>query len=90
MEFLVKEGVPLRSAHEAVGKLVRTCEERRCQLRELPAESFDTIRPGLAQKVQAVLGVQQALLAMKSYGSTAPAEVEKQLQLWEKRLMGKD
>src|SRR5205085_124796 len=26
MEFLVKQGVPLRSAHEAVGKLVRQCE----------------------------------------------------------------
>src|SRR5205814_7465484 len=29
MEFLVQQGVPLRSAHEAVGKLVRTCEARR-------------------------------------------------------------
>jgi argininosuccinate lyase len=86
MEFLVKEGVPLRSAHEAVGKLVRMCEERRCQLRELPAEAYDAIRPGLAAKVQVVLGVAQALAAMQSFGSTAPVEVERQLLLWEKRL----
>src|SRR5439155_3003896 len=30
MEFLIGQGVPQRSAHEAVGKLVRLCEERRC------------------------------------------------------------
>jgi argininosuccinate lyase len=88
MEFLVKEGVPLRSAHEAVGKLVKSCEERRCQLRDLPAEMYNAIRPGLAVKVTTVLGVAQALAAMQSYGSTAPAEVEKQLQVWEKRLLG--
>src|SRR5437588_2904651 len=32
MEFLIARGVPQRSAHEAVGKLVRLCEERRCRL----------------------------------------------------------
>jgi argininosuccinate lyase len=29
MEFFVKQGVPLRSAHEAVGRLIRQCEERK-------------------------------------------------------------
>src|SRR5438874_431682 len=35
MECFVKHGVPLRSAHEAVGKLVRQCEERNCKLADL-------------------------------------------------------
>jgi len=86
MEFLVKEGLPLRSAHEAVGKLVRLSEERRGRLRDLPAEVFENIKPGLAAKMQGVLGVAQALAAMRSYGSTAPAEVEKQLQRWKANL----
>ena len=89
MEFLVKEGLPLRSAHEAVGKLVRTCEERRWRLRDVPAEVYDDIRPGLAGKVPQVLGVVNALNAMQSYGSTAPAEVEKQIKLWSVRLDAK-
>jgi argininosuccinate lyase len=88
MEFLVKEGVPLRSAHEAVGKLVKQCEERRCRLAELPKESFEAIRAGLAAKVQQVLGVKNALAAFQSYGSTAPAEVDKQLESWKRRLQG--
>jgi argininosuccinate lyase len=86
MEFLVKEGVPLRSAHEAVGKLVRSCEEKKCRLAQLPAETFDAIRPGLGSKVYGVLGVANALKAFRSHGSTAPAEVEKQLEAWRRRL----
>src|SRR5207244_22885 len=40
MEFLVKEGIPLRSAHEAVGKLVKEAETRRSRLAQLPKEAF--------------------------------------------------
>ena len=38
MEFLIAQGLPMRSAHESVGKLVRLSEERGCRLAELPAE----------------------------------------------------
>jgi argininosuccinate lyase len=86
MEFLVKEGVPLRSAHEAVGALVKQCEERKCRLAELPKEAFEAIRAGLGAKVFGVLGVKNALAAFQSFGSTAPAEVEKQLAAWKTRL----
>ncbi len=37
MEFCIAQGVPMRAAHEAVGKLVRLCEQRRCRLAELEA-----------------------------------------------------
>ncbi len=86
MEFLVMQGVPLRSAHEAVGKLVRLCEEKRCRLAQLPAEIYDSIRQGLGSKVYNVLGVPNALAAFRSYGSTAPGEVEEQIKRWRARL----
>jgi argininosuccinate lyase len=86
MEFFVKQGIPLRSAHEAVGKLVRQCEERKCRLVDLPAATFDAIQPGLSGKVGQVLGVTNALAAFQSYGSTAPTEVAKQLEAWRNRL----
>lgn len=86
MEFLIAQGVPMRSAHEAVGKLVRLCEERRCSLAELPAEVYEAIRPGLGSGVYQVLGVANALAAFRSVGSTAPAEVEKQMTVWRERL----
>ena len=86
MEFLVKKDVPLRSAHEAVGKLVRQCEERRCRLAELPPEVYDSVSAGLGSEVYQVLGVANALAAFQSYGSTAPAEVDRQLAAWRARL----
>jgi argininosuccinate lyase len=86
MEFFVKQGVPLRSAHEAVGRLIRLCEERKCKLVELPGEAYDAIQPGLSGKVGAVLGVKNALAAFQSFGSTAPTMVAQQIEVWRKRL----
>ena len=80
MEALIARGVPMRSAHEAVGTLVRECEQRRCRLADLPDDLFP------APEVKASLGVANALAAFQSYGSTAPAEVERQLREWRQRL----
>lgn len=90
MEALILRGVPMRSAHEAVGKLVRQCEQQNCRLAALPAEVFDAIQPGLGREVYSVLGVKNALAAFRSAGSTAPAEVAKQLEFWQKSLSSKD
>ena len=59
MEFLIAQGVPMRSAHEAVGKLVRLCEERRCRLADLPAEAFERCARGWRRTCIRVLGRRQ-------------------------------
>jgi argininosuccinate lyase len=89
MEFLVLQGMPLRSAHEAVGKLIRLCEEKRCRLAQLSAEVYDSIRQGLGSEVYNVLGVPNALSAFRSYGSTAPSQVDGQIKRWRQRLAEK-
>jgi argininosuccinate lyase len=86
MEYCIARGVPMRSAHEAVGKLVRLCEQRRCRLADLPAEEFNAVYPDLAPGVYQMLGVANALRAFRSFGSTAPAEVQRQLSAWKERL----
>jgi argininosuccinate lyase len=86
MEALVLHGVPMRSAHEAVGRLVRLCEQRHCRLRDLPPEEFDAVAPDFSAKVYKVLGVKNALAAFQSSGSTAPEEVARQLNYWQQRL----
>ncbi|MBY0524488.1 MAG: argininosuccinate lyase [Gemmataceae bacterium] len=87
MEFLIKQGLPMRSAHEAVGKLVRLCEGRRCRLADLPPETYEAIRPGLGSEVYKSVGVANALHAFQSVGSTAPVEVDRQLRLWREKLI---
>src|SRR5262249_42668409 len=89
MEYFVAQGLPMRAAHEAVGKLVRLCEQRRCRLADLPPEVFESVRPGLASGVYQVVGVANALAAFRSHGSTAPAEVARQVATWRQRLSWK-
>jgi len=86
MESFIAVGMPMRSAHEAVGKLVKTCEDRKCRLVDLPREMLEEFVPGRVDEVSRVLGVANTLKAFRSHGSTAPAEVEKQLAGWKERL----
>ena len=86
MEYLIAQGVPMRAAHEAVGKLVRLCEERRCRLADLSADVYENVHAGLSSGVYKVLGVANALAAFRSAGSTAPAEVHRQVAQWTQRL----
>ncbi|MFL5327721.1 MAG: argininosuccinate lyase [Gemmataceae bacterium] len=86
MEFLITQGTPMRSAHEAVGRLVRSGEQRGCGLADLPPEVFESVLPGVGRAVYEMLGVPRALAAFRSFGSTAPAEVEQQIAFWRGRL----
>ena len=86
MEGLIAHGAPMRTAHETVGKLVRRCEEAKCRLADLPADAFEAAAPGAGEAVRKLLGTANSLAAFKSYGSTAPAEVAKQLAWWQARL----
>jgi len=86
MESLVARNVPMRSAHEAVGKLVRAAETAKCRLAELPESRFEAVIPGRGRELRTALGVANAVSAFKSYGSTAPSEVARQLTEWKERL----
>src|SRR5690606_26810539 len=86
MEYLIERGVPQRTAHHLSGTLVAEAMRRGQQLAELPLELFQQAHPGLDEDVYRVLGANHAVGAFRSYGSTAPQEVEKQLQQWRSRL----
>jgi argininosuccinate lyase len=86
MEALIAHGVPMRSAHEAVGMLVKECEQRKCRLTDLPAAAFEKAAPGFAAKAGGVVGVANAVASFQCAGSTAPAEVERQVTEWKARL----
>ncbi|HEX3152066.1 MAG TPA: argininosuccinate lyase [Gemmataceae bacterium] len=86
MEFLIAHGVPMRTAHETVGGLVKECEAKDCRLADLPRERFEAVLPGQGGAVAGVLGVPNAIKAFQSFGSTAPTQVAAQLAEWTKRL----
>jgi argininosuccinate lyase len=78
-EWLVREGVPFRSAHELAGSCVRLAEERDQELWELTDEDLRGISPQLHEGVREVLSVAGSLNSRASFGGTAPVRVREQL-----------
>lgn len=88
MEHLIQRGVPQRTAHGLVGGLVRTAMERGCRLADLPLDEFRQAHAELGEEVYRVLGPQRAVEAMRSYGSTGPEQVRRQIETWRRRIHG--
>ncbi|MFM9117558.1 MAG: argininosuccinate lyase, partial [Planctomycetota bacterium] len=86
MEYFIKRGVPQRTAHHLVGALVRKAMERGVRLADLALSDFQELQPDLDDSVYGVLGVENAVRAFVSYGSTAPSEVARQVERWKQRL----
>jgi argininosuccinate lyase len=86
MEALIADGVPQRTAHETVGRLVRLAMTKGSQLAELSdaecRQAFGDWKPGFRE----ALGASRAVARMQSVGSTAPARVAEQLAAWKARL----
>jgi argininosuccinate lyase len=86
MEHLIGRGLPQRTAHHLVGTLVAEASTRGVPLAQLPLEVIQQARPDLDAGVYQVLGVENAVQAFVSYGSTAPREVARQVDRWKDRL----
>jgi argininosuccinate lyase len=79
-EWLVKQGVPFRVAHEVAGECVQVCEKEGVELDQLSDEQFAEISPHLTPEVRTVLNVPGALASRGGRGGTAPAAVARQLE----------
>jgi argininosuccinate lyase len=86
MEYLIRRGIAQRTAHGLVGRLVRKALDQGVRLADLPIADFQQAVPDLDDGVYRVLGPRQAVAAMTSYGSTAPEQVRRQVELWKERL----
>ncbi|HMC10069.1 MAG TPA: argininosuccinate lyase [Pirellulaceae bacterium] len=86
MEWLIQRGTPQRTAHHLVGQVVGTALSRGCRLADLTLDEFRTAEASLDESIYGVLGVEKSIAAFKSYGSTAPAEVRKQIERWKTKL----
>lgn len=78
-EWLVKQGVPFRVAHELAGECVRTAESANKELWDLTDAEFEVISECLTPDVRAVLSVSGSVAARDSVGGTAPSRVAEQL-----------
>ena len=88
MEFMIKKGLPQRTAHHLVGQIVKLATEKSVPLSQLSIEDFQTFDPTLDDSIYDVLGVDNAIRAFQSFGSTSPQSVETQINNWTNRLTG--
>ena len=78
-EWLVREGVPFREAHEIAGACVRTCEERGIDLPDLSDADLASVSPYLTPAVRGVLTTEGSVASRTGRGGTAPVRVREQL-----------
>ncbi len=86
MEHLILQGIPQRTAHHLVGKLVGIAQQGRVPLAELTDRQLAEADPNLDGAVRQVLGVEKAVNAYQSYGSSNPQQIQKQLIRWREQL----
>ncbi len=79
-EWLVRQGVPFRRAHEIAGACVKVAEERGIELWDLSDADFASIDPALQPQVREVLTVEGALASRNAFGGTAPVRVREQIE----------
>jgi argininosuccinate lyase len=85
-EWLVRQGVSFREAHEISGTCVRVCEERHIELVELTDEDLSEISPHLTPEIRDVLTVAGSIASRDARGGTAQARVSEQLSELRSRL----
>ena len=88
MEYLIKKGVPMRTGHGTVGKLVAECESNECRLQDLDLSQLKAACELIEDDVYEVLGSVNAMKALQSYGSGGEHPVAEQVAAWKARLDG--
>jgi argininosuccinate lyase len=79
-EWLTRQGVPFRTAHQAAGACVRLAESRGVGLADLSEMELAAVHPELTTDVRRVLNVAGSIDSRDAYGGTAPERVAEQLR----------
>ncbi len=79
-DYLVKQGVAFRDAHEIVAHAVKTCESQGCDLADLSLEALQAFAPTIKADVFEVLTLEGSVNARSHIGGTAPIRVREAAQ----------
>ena len=79
-DYLVKKGIPFRTAHEAVGKLVLLGLDQGKELGELSIDEIRSISADIDEDVFEALSLEKTLASKSAIGGTSPGRVVQQLQ----------
>jgi argininosuccinate lyase len=84
--YLVRRGVPSRLAHEQIGKAVKLCVEKQCELQDLTLDELRTLNPVFDRDFHECLNLDAVLAIHDVAGGTAPARVRQGIAAARKRI----
>ena len=82
-DYLTRRGVPFRTAHDIVGRVVRHASEAGCDIAELSLDDLRSYSDVITDDVYKVLSLEGSVAARNHVGGTAPNQVLKQVERWE-------
>lgn len=82
-DYLTRRGVPFRTAHDIVGRVVRHASEAGCDIAELSLDDLRSYSDVITDDVYKVLTLEGSIAARNHVGGTAPNQVLKQVERWE-------
>lgn len=85
-EYLVRKGVPFRTAHETTGRIVLACISRNIPLSGLSLQELRTFSRAIERDIRAVLDPAASVRTRSSFGGTSPSEVKRQIRQYRKLL----
>jgi argininosuccinate lyase len=85
-DYLVRKGMPFRTAHGITGDIVRSCGDAGRSLSTLTLKEFRQYAKEFDSDVRGLLSPRTSLSAKRSTGSTSPVQVRSALTRWERRL----
>ena len=84
--YLVNRGVPSRVAHEQIGKAVKLCVEKHCELQDLTLEELRALNPVFDESFRDCLTPASVLAIHDVVGGTAPAQVRQGIAAARKKI----
>lgn len=78
-DYLATQGTPFRAAHELVGSLVRSCQERDLALEDLTPELLHEIAPVVPASALSVISPEGSVRRRESLGGPGPEAMRNQL-----------
>jgi argininosuccinate lyase len=85
-DYLVRKGVPFRTAHEVIGKLTAFSLKEQRGFADLTLAEYQKFSSVFTPDVFAVLNLETALAARHSIGAPSPANVAAEISAWKFRL----
>ena len=85
-DYLVKKGLPFRTAYKLSGQLVALCMEKGCVLESLPLEIYREASPLFEEDLYAAIELRTCMEKRSSEGGTSASSVKRQIAMIRKEL----